>query len=142
MKRHMLFLCKNFFNNRHFQLSVFEKSIKVLSVAHTIISLFLNNSFFIKNGHFFMDLFVLSDFLRYFLTHSGLKDKFNPFEITNHAVLVVGYGIDKESDMKYWIVKNSWGTSWGEAGYFRIRRGTNELSIESIGVAVTVPHDF
>ena len=92
--------------------------------------------------HFLMHLFLFSDFVRYFSIHLGLKDKFNPIEITNHAVLVVGYGIDKESDMKYWIVKNSWGTSWGEDGYFRIRRGTNELSIESEGVAVSVPKNF
>ena len=37
----------------------------------------------------------------------------------NHAVLIVGYN-DNEG---YWICKNSWGTSWGESGWFRIKQG-------------------
>lgn len=50
----------------------------------------------------------------------------------DHAVLAVGYGTEKGVD--YWIVKNSWGDSWGDKGFFRIRRGTNECSIGNICV--------
>lgn len=40
--------------------------------------------------------------------------------VSNHAVTVVGYGVSGSTP--YFLVKNSWGTGWGEAGYFRVQR--------------------
>lgn len=59
----------------------------------------------------------------------------NPWQKTTHAVVIVGWGESKDLG-KYWIVKNSWGSSWGENGYFRIERGTNAHAIESKPVGV------
>lgn len=42
----------------------------------------------------------------------------------DHAVAVIGYGSAGEGE-EYWLVKNSWGTMWGENGYMRIKRGAD-----------------
>ena len=56
----------------------------------------------------------------------------------NHAVTLVGYGTDASSSMDYWIVKNSWGKSWGESGYFRIRRGNGTCGVNCYITTATV----
>ena len=89
-----------------------------------------------NNGPIAVGFEVYNDFEQYksgIYHHTGLTDKFNPWEITNHAVLVVGYG--EEGGTKFWRVKNSWGENWGEQGFFRIMRGNDETSIESLAVA-------
>eukprot|EP00695_Tsukubamonas_globosa_P000414 TRINITY_DN130_c0_g1_i1.p1 TRINITY_DN130_c0_g1~~TRINITY_DN130_c0_g1_i1.p1 ORF type:complete len:350 (+),score=194.99 TRINITY_DN130_c0_g1_i1:52-1050(+) len=52
----------------------------------------------------------------------------------DHAVLIVGWGVKEGTTEEYWIVKNSWGESWGEKGYFRLHFG--KCGIENVA---TVP---
>jgi cathepsin L len=44
----------------------------------------------------------------------------------NHAVVLMGYGVDEESGEKYWLVRNSWSPTYGEHGYIRLYRDDNE----------------
>jgi len=72
---------------------------------------------------------VASDFQSY---KSGVYDstrcKSGPMDV-NHAVLVVGYNTDPATNKPYWIIKNSWGTSWGVRGYFNMVRNKNMCGI-------------
>ena len=63
----------------------------------------------------------------------SLRDKMKDWERVTHSVLLVGWG--EERGEKYWKCLNSWGDDWGEAGFFRIRRGTDEDCIESMAEA-------
>jgi cathepsin L len=53
----------------------------------------------------------------------------------DHGVLIVGYGTESDGT-DYWIVKNSWGETWGENGYVRIARSDDENSSGVCGVAM------
>jgi cathepsin C len=67
-----------------------------------------------------------------------LEKGVKPWESTNHAVIAVGWGVEYVNDepVKYWILKNSWGNSWGEKGYFRMNRGVDMASVEAQAVFV------
>jgi KDEL-tailed cysteine endopeptidase len=63
----------------------------------------------------------------------GIIDDAGCGEKLDHGVLAVGYG--EENGKKYWIVKNSWSTSWGENGYVRIARDETKKGAGICGIA-------
>lgn len=59
-------------------------------------------------------------------------------DFLDHAILVVGWGsaVVHGRTVPYWLVKNSWGTDWGEDGYIRVERGVGACGLD---VIATVP---
>jgi C1A family cysteine protease len=77
---------------------------------------------------------------RYFQSYSGgILTSSSCGTSLDHGVLTVGYG--EENGQKYWLVKNSWGTSWGDMGYVKIARSesTNDPGICGIAMDPSFP---
>ncbi len=83
-----------------------------------------------KNGPVQTAFTVYSDFPTY---TSGVYSHKNGEELGGHAVKMMGWGV--EDGTPYWLVANSWNTDWGNEGFFRILRGSDECGIESSVVA-------
>ncbi|KAI4898326.1 hypothetical protein NFI96_023821 [Prochilodus magdalenae] len=68
------------------------------------------------------------------LYRSGVYDEPACSTSPTHAVLVVGYGTHRRRK-DYWLVKNSWGTRWGDSGYIKMSRNKgNQCGISSYAV--------
>jgi len=59
-----------------------------------------------------------------------------PSSMIDHAIDLIGWG--KQGDVEYWIIRNSWGSSWGENGYCRMVAGKNACGVESYPMYATV----
>lgn len=73
---------------------------------------------------------VYADFPNY---KSGVYQHKTGSALGGHAVKMMGWGV--ENGTPYWLVANSWNTDWGNEGFFRILRGSDECGIEKSVVA-------
>ncbi|KAJ6226047.1 cysteine protease rd19c-related [Anaeramoeba flamelloides] len=75
--------------------------------------------------------------------HSGIANPLmcwgHSLDDIDHCILIVGYGV--EGSKKYWILKNSWGTKWGQNGYGKLIRGKNKCSIDLLVTYTTLKTD-
>ncbi|XP_074594643.1 cathepsin B-like [Brevipalpus obovatus] len=79
----------------------------------------------LTNGPVEADFSVYDDFLSY---KSGVYIQTSQQLLGGHAIRILGWGT--ENGVDYWLVANSWNSDWGDNGYFKIRRGTDECGIE------------
>lgn len=99
----------------------------------------------LENGPLQVVIEVKEDFYMYrsgVYHHSLPADYLPPSQrqTSFHSVRLIGWGVDKTTGhpRKYWLCANSWGPEWGEDGYFRILRGTDESSVESYVVGAWI----
>jgi len=86
------------------------------------------------NGPVEATYYVFSDFMYY---KNGVYKRSSAANFEGgHAVRVIGWGSEYGKD--YWLVANTWGTSWGIDGVFKIIRGTNDCGFEN-RIAAALP---
>lgn len=76
---------------------------------------------------------VYADFLSY---KTGVYQHTAGAELGGHAIKILGWGTEDNND--YWLVANSWNEDWGDKGFFKILRGSDECGIES-GIVAGLP---
>jgi len=83
-----------------------------------------------KNGPVEASFSVYADFPTY---RSGVYQRTSDDFLGGHAIKILGWGV--EGTTSYWLVANSWNEDWGDKGFFKILRGSDECGIESGVVA-------
>lgn len=88
----------------------------------------------LTNGPVEVAFSVYADFEAY---TGGVYQHVTGAYLGGHAVKILGWGVDESTSVAvpYWLVANSWNSDWGEKGFFRILRGSDECGIEDNVVA-------
>jgi len=82
-----------------------------------------------KNGPISCGIMVTDGFEAY--KKGEIYSEVNSFPMINHEISVVGWGLDKATNTEYWLGRNSWGTYWGDFGFFKMLMHKDNLAIET-----------
>lgn len=93
-----------------------------------------------NNGPIQCGIMVTSNFYNNY--RGGIYSEYRWKIDIDHAIAVVGYGYDDKEKTEYWVVRNSWGTMWGDNGYFKIKMYEDNLGIETMCAWATPKLDF
>lgn len=99
------------------------KAAKAFSVDSSVAKI---QSALMTTGPLSVAFTVYADFPTY---TSGVYTHTSGSALGGHAVVMLGWGTENGTD--YWLVKNSWSEKWGDKGFFKIKRGSDECGIES-----------
>lgn len=84
-------------------------------------------------GAFGIDAACLRGYKRGIITNcTDVSPNGDPSPMINHEVLLVGAGVDEATGIPYFRAKNSWGTKFGEDGYFRFSQHGSKLGMGSV----------
>jgi len=113
----------NWKSDKHFASSGYSIGAKVADIQNEML----------ENGPVQAVFTVYEDFIHY---KSGVYKHTTGQMLGGHSVKIIGWGT--LNNQAYWLVQNSWTTTWGASGYFMILRGVNECGIES-GIFAGLP---
>ncbi|XP_052170432.1 cathepsin B-like protease 2 [Diospyros lotus] len=108
-------------NSKHFSVSAYRINSDPQNIMAEVY----------KNGPVEVSFTVYEDFAHY---KSGVYKHITGDVMGGHAVKLIGWGTSEDGE-DYWLLANQWNRSWGDEGYFKILRGSNECGIEEDVVA-------
>jgi len=91
----------------------------------------------LQNGPVAVQFSVYENFFTFFRSNpTGIYTHTNGSLAGGHVVKIVGWGVDNSTaSIPYWIVQNSWGSWWGEKGFFKVVRGKSVAGFEDFPTA-------
>jgi cathepsin B len=114
---------KQWNSDKHYASSAYSLSSKISEIQTEIMT----------HGPITGAFIVYADFPTY---KSGVYRHVQGGQLGGHAIKILGWGV--EGSTPYWLVANSWNEGWGNQGYFKILRGSDECGIESMGLCAGI----